>query len=94
MTIKVICKLPNASTKINGVQFERVGEHVHSVDELTQEQLDHFSLIPGFEVVDDDADDAQDDVEEANEQEASAPATAAQPMRGPGRRPKGIKAAQ
>jgi hypothetical protein len=90
MTIKVICKLPNASTKINGVRFERVGEHVHSVDELTQEQLDHFASITGYEVVDSDAADAaQDDVEEA-----SAPDEAAQPTRGPGRRPKGIKAAQ
>jgi hypothetical protein len=78
MAFKVICKLPNASTNINGVAFERVGEHVHSVDELSDEQLDHFASIAGFEVVDTDAepdsDQSQDQDDSAESaQDASAP---------------------
>jgi hypothetical protein len=75
MAIKVICTLPNASTNINGVAFERVGEHVHSVDELTQEHLDHFASIDGFEVVDTDAEPAADGQDDPDEpaQDASAP---------------------
>jgi uncharacterized protein YgbK (DUF1537 family) len=91
---KIVCKLPNASTNINGVAFERVGEHVHSVDELTQEQLEYFASVTGFEVL--DTDERLDDAPEAVEapvDEASAASAAAQPVKRTGRPPRGIKAA-
>jgi hypothetical protein len=90
---KIICKLPNASTNINGVAFERVGEHVHSVDELTQEQLEYFASVTGFEVLDLDASADAAESDEAPVGEASAASAAAQPVKRTGRPPRGIKAA-
>ncbi len=82
MTIKILCTLPNASTRINGVAFEPVEGGVQSVDELTQEHIDHFGAIEGYTLFDTDADgDDQDSAPSDNAQAAQAP-------RGRGRPPK------
>lgn len=46
---KVICTLPNASARINGVNFEPHKRGVISED-LTDEQAEHFLGIAGYEL--------------------------------------------
>lgn len=49
---RILCKLPNASTEINGINFsEDHGDMVsESVDETTAK---HFASIPGYELLPD-----------------------------------------
>lgn len=71
---RIICSLPNASTRINGIKFE--DDHGQKVSEpVSAEVADQFSGIPGYEIVDIDDNDDDDD--------GHAKATAK-----PGRKPK------
>lgn len=55
---RVICRLPNASTEINGVRFtEDRGEMIS--DEITAELADAFASIPGFHKIDTPAPEPQ-----------------------------------
>jgi hypothetical protein len=44
--IKVTCKLPNASTNINGIEFESVEGGVESV--MEDDAAAQFNGIPGY----------------------------------------------
>jgi len=48
---RVICKLKYASTLIDGVAFERHGEHVISAD-VSEEKAKRFTSITGFALAD------------------------------------------
>lgn len=51
---KVICKLPNASEKISGVNFTQHpdgAEFGMVSEEISQDQADVFASIPGYELV-------------------------------------------
>ena len=46
----ILCKLPNASTKINGVEFRPTEAGMLS-GEVSADVADAFAKIPGYEVV-------------------------------------------
>lgn len=46
----ILCKLPNASTKINGVEFKPTEAGMLSVD-VSAEVAEAFAKIPGYEIV-------------------------------------------
>jgi len=48
---RVICKLEYASELIDGIVFERHGEHLISA-EISDEKAMHFTSIAGFELAD------------------------------------------
>lgn len=47
------CTLPNASKRINGIDFEAARGGLVSVEPLTDEQLALFAGIPGYEIIPD-----------------------------------------
>lgn len=63
---RVICDRPNASNHINGVNFFPLEDGGMVSEEISQEQLEHFLLIPGY--TDYDADERE--VEEPKTPEA------------------------
>lgn len=47
---RIICKLPNAAAKINGVSFTKAPAGMLS-DEISAEAAELFLAIPGYELV-------------------------------------------
>jgi hypothetical protein len=69
---RVLCTLPNASTCINGVDFEPHDHGVLSVD-LSDDQAQTFVAIPGYELYQvDPEEDARVKAEEAEEAQRAA----------------------
>lgn len=50
---RIICELPNASTDINGIQFEETMDgSVISVEAVADDVANQFANIPGYHLVD------------------------------------------
>lgn len=56
---QVICRLPNASAEINGVQFSQALGGGMISEPVDEEKAKAFGRIPGYEVI--DAIDAQEE---------------------------------
>lgn len=48
---RIHCRLPNASTKINGVAFEPHPNGGMISEEIDQERAEHFASIKGYKIV-------------------------------------------
>lgn len=73
----LICKLPNASKSINGIEFtEREGGGLISVAPLSEDEHALFAGIPGYEV----AEAAKQKADKQEEEKPAAPVTAPEPV--------------
>lgn len=73
---RIICKLPNASTTINGVSFAPAPAGMLS-DEISAEAAELFLAIPGYELVRPQGKTAEQLAAEAAAAEAAAAEAAA-----------------
>jgi hypothetical protein len=48
---KILCTLPNASSLINGIRFERADHGMQSVEDLPDEVAAGLASIPGYQIV-------------------------------------------